>query len=215
METVKSAVTQSIFYYRGDFIVPRTPYTFRKNNNSYVFAGRQGDSGDLSWNECRLAAVVRIQLWYKAWRSVNIVIQNGGAINATATTRRILYAFLLGELRLVYQHKQRVLEVARYDVRVLIDEVIENSLSYCLRKEAAVARVLEYEQTPLNASMMSTLISNPVAGATRRVMSSVTGAINGMMEATNGVGNDADAPVESKPIVERKSMFSTIFGRKT
>ena len=201
-------------------IVPLAPYSV-KHNDRYktVVMDRSTLVPNAKLDRVEVA-VYRIQLWYRSIVAVDNALKNGLIVVSRRRVKLMLRAVVLSELRLRYIYRLNKLETLMNDMRVFIYEVLEESLTWCIRKEAAVARVIEYEQTSLNNSMIGqvgnliTNTSSDLYGVLSDSAMSIQSGINklGSQYSNNTSNNNSPMIADDNPKpVERKTLHATVF----
>ena len=187
------------FLNRGDFVVPLEPYSMVTADKSFGPITGRNASIPVARMDRREYAALSIQLWYRSIYTVHKAVENGNITCPNVLTKKLMRAVVWGELKLVYMNKLSHRSAVAHDMLLVINKVLEDALQFCFKKEAAVARVIEYEQTSFNNSLLA-----PIANLTGR-----------MAEVSFNEDGEDDSLPQRAPSVEKKSMFSSIFRSKS
>jgi hypothetical protein len=139
----------SQFVHNPSSLVPVVPYTLRSTKNFYDVTTNRSTALPTSRVDGFEVACVRLQCWYRAICAVRSAVRANDVVIVRPMVGQILFALVWSELRFAYTSRLARLEEVVVQVRGLINEALEDALNFCLRKEAAEARVVAYEQTML------------------------------------------------------------------
>lgn len=197
---VGTATRMTDFLSRGKYVVPLEPYSVVTADKSFGQITGRNASIPVARMDRRDFAALSIQLWYRSIITVHNSISNKNVTCPNQLTKILLQAVVWCELKLAYMNKINRRSGVASDILTVINEILEDTLQFCFKKEAAVARVIEYEQTTFNNSLLNapTLLDR-------------------MAEVSfDDDGEDDSLPVYKSPTVTtKKSMFSSIFRSKS
>ena len=207
------------FLFDNTSIMPIVPYTLKHNDRFQTIAIDRSTLVPVAKLDRVEAAVYKIQAWYRSIVAVEHAVKCNEVDIKRRKVKLMLRAVVLSELRLKYLYRLRKLETLMNDMRTFVYEVLEESLTWCIRKEAAVARVIEYEQTSLNNSMIGQvghLISNTgvdLYGVLSDSAMSFQSGMNrlGVPYSGNSSSNNSPMAEEAVQPVQRKTLQSTVF----
>jgi len=142
------------FVHHPSSLVPVVPYTLRMSKNFYDVVTNRSTALPEGRLERFEVATVRIQCWYRAICAIRTAVRSDEVSFVRPMVGQILFALVWSELRFCYTSRLAALQEVVVQVRGVINDALEDALNFCLRKEAAEARVVAFEQTMLNNARM-------------------------------------------------------------
>ena len=165
-------------------MIPAVPYSVRGSNYLFSIATNRTAAIPFARLDRVEVAAIKIQLWYASIMAVHRAMKNEVLVFTLPKTKQILRTLVYGERRVAYMHRLKQLESLQLEMRGIVLESLEEAFAYCIRKETAVARIVEYERTSLNSSML---------GAVTNIMQNVSTTVSAVHETgTDYYGKVAD-----------------------